>query len=104
LLIDSHAHLDSERYAEDREAMLRRAFEAGVGTVLSIGIGEQAAGMSGALEICMEYNVRTAEGEIVSRGGSAKALRERRGLSAHDAGNRRRDPRPDLTGFWQSPR
>jgi hypothetical protein len=25
VLIDSHAHLDSSRYAEDREAMLRRA-------------------------------------------------------------------------------
>lgn len=72
MLIDSHAHLDSERYAEDREAMLRRAFNAGVGTVLSIGIGEQAAGMSGALEICMEYNVRTAEGEISAGAGLPK--------------------------------
>ena len=40
LLIDSHAHLDSPRYADDREAMLIRAWEAGVGAVLSIGIGE----------------------------------------------------------------
>jgi TatD DNase family protein len=63
LLIDSHAHLDSERYAEDREAMLRRAWDAGVGTVLSIGIGEQAAGMSRALEICRQFNRRTPEGE-----------------------------------------
>jgi len=45
LLIDSHAHLDSERYTHDRETMLGRAWEAGVGTVLAIGIGEQAAGM-----------------------------------------------------------
>ena len=56
MLIDSHAHLDSERYADDREAMLRRAWEAGVGTVLSIGIGEQAAGMDGALAICRQFN------------------------------------------------
>jgi TatD DNase family protein len=56
LLIDSHAHLDSERYADDREAMLRRAWEAGVGMVLSIGIGEQAAGMDRALEICRQFN------------------------------------------------
>jgi TatD DNase family protein len=56
MLIDSHAHLDSERYAEDRAAMLRRAFEAGVGTVLAIGIGEQAAGMDGALRVCREFN------------------------------------------------
>jgi TatD DNase family protein len=56
MLIDSHAHLDSERYAEDRAAMLGRAWEAGVGTVLAIGIGEQAAGMGGALEICRQFN------------------------------------------------
>jgi len=72
LLTDSHAHLDSERYADDREAMLRRAFGAGVGTVLSIGIGEQAAGMSRALEICREFNGKTAEGEIVAGAGLPK--------------------------------
>jgi TatD DNase family protein len=69
LLIDSHAHLDNERYADDREAVLRRAFEAGVGTVLSIGIGEQAAGMSQALEICHQYNGRNQDGEIVAGAG-----------------------------------
>jgi TatD DNase family protein len=56
MLIDSHAHLDSERYADDRAAMLGRAFEAGVGAVLAIGIGEQAAGMDGALGVCREFN------------------------------------------------
>ena len=56
MLIDSHAHLDSERYAEDRAAMLARAWEAGVGTVLSIGIGEQAAGMHRALDVCRQFN------------------------------------------------
>ena len=44
MLIDSHAHLDSQRYADDRAAMLARACEAGVGAVLAIGIGEQAGG------------------------------------------------------------
>jgi TatD DNase family protein len=62
LLIDSHAHLDSPRYADDREAMLRRAYEAGVGTVLAIGIGEQAAGMDGALAVCREFNGRIDSG------------------------------------------
>jgi TatD DNase family protein len=56
LLIDSHAHLDSERYSGDREALLRRAWQAGVGAVLAIGIGEQAAGMDRALEICRQFN------------------------------------------------
>jgi TatD DNase family protein len=56
VLIDSHAHLDSERYSEDREAMLHRAWEAGVGTILSIGIGERAADMHRAFELCREFN------------------------------------------------
>jgi TatD DNase family protein len=67
MLIDSHAHLDSERYADDREAMLRRAWEAGVGTVLAIGIGEQAAGMDGALAICREFNGRSDSGAGLPR-------------------------------------
>jgi TatD DNase family protein len=56
LLIDSHAHLDSPRYADDREAMLRRAWEVGVGAVLAIGIGEEPAQMHHALEICRQFN------------------------------------------------
>ena len=56
MLIDSHAHLDSERYAEDREAMLRRAWQAGVGAVLAIGIGEGPAQMHQALEMCRQFN------------------------------------------------
>ena len=56
MLIDSHAHLDSERYADDRAAMLGRAFEAGVGAVLAIGIGEGPAEMQQALDICRQFN------------------------------------------------
>ncbi|HSZ16045.1 MAG TPA: TatD family hydrolase [Terracidiphilus sp.] len=56
MLIDSHAHLDSERYAEDRPAMLARAAQAGVGAVLSIGIGEGPAEMHQAFDLCRKYN------------------------------------------------
>ena len=56
MLIDSHAHLDSTRYTDDREAMLHRASEAGVGAVLSIGIGEGPAEMRRALDICRQFN------------------------------------------------
>jgi len=56
LLIDSHAHLDSPRYDDDREQMLRRAAESGVGAVLAIGIGEGPAEMHLALDICREFN------------------------------------------------
>jgi TatD DNase family protein len=56
LLIDSHAHLDSERYAGDRAAMLGRAWEAGIGAVLAIGIGDGPAEMHQALDICRQFN------------------------------------------------
>jgi TatD DNase family protein len=56
LLIDSHAHLDSPRYADDRAAMLRRCTDAGVGAVLAIGIGEGPQEMHLALDIVREFN------------------------------------------------
>jgi TatD DNase family protein len=51
-LIDTHAHLDF--YTEtpsDRDEVLRRAYDAGVETILAIGIGEGPATMHQALEI-----------------------------------------------------
>jgi TatD DNase family protein len=67
LLIDSHAHLDSPRYADDREATLVRARDAGVGVVLSIGIGEGPAEMHQALDICREFNARRRAGANLPR-------------------------------------
>jgi TatD DNase family protein len=67
LLIDSHAHLDSPRYADDREAMLVRARQAGVGLVLSIGIGEGPAEMHQALDLCREFNARRQSGANLPR-------------------------------------
>ena len=55
MLIDSHAHLDSPRYDEDRDALLSRAWQAGVRTVLSIGIGDGPNTMHQALELSREY-------------------------------------------------
>jgi TatD DNase family protein len=51
-LIDSHAHLDfyNETPAE-RDEVLRRAYAAGVHTILAIGIGDGPATMQQALEI-----------------------------------------------------
>lgn len=62
MLIDSHAHLDSPRYSDDRAAMLARAAEAGIGAVLSIGIGEGPAEMHQALDLCREFNAQRAAG------------------------------------------
>ena len=54
-LIDTHAHLDTPRFDEDRAEVLRRAFAAGVGGILAIGIGEGPAEMHQALELCRQY-------------------------------------------------
>jgi TatD DNase family protein len=57
-MIDSHAHLDSPRYSDDRDALLVRAWEAGVRTILSIGIGEGPDTMHQALDLAREYASR----------------------------------------------
>jgi TatD DNase family protein len=53
-LTDSHAHLDF--YTEDRDVVLRRAYDAGVETILAIGIGEGPDTMHQALEIAKDTN------------------------------------------------
>jgi len=69
LLIDSHAHLDSPRYDEDREEMLRRAADAGIGAVLTIGIGEGPAEMQNALEICRQFNGKPGMPKLYASAG-----------------------------------
>jgi TatD DNase family protein len=69
LLIDSHAHLDSPRYAEDRAEMLRRAAEAGVGAVLAIGIGEGPAEMHQALDLCRQFNGQPGMPQLYASAG-----------------------------------
>jgi TatD DNase family protein len=39
MLVDSHAHLDDSRFDSDRDAMLQRAWDAGVRKILTIGNG-----------------------------------------------------------------
>jgi TatD DNase family protein len=56
-LIDTHAHLDFyTETATDRDEVLRRAYAAGVKTILAIGIGEGPATMHQALEIAGSVN------------------------------------------------
>ena len=42
-MIDSHCHLDSEYFGEDRDPVLARAREAGVGLFITIGVGRGLA-------------------------------------------------------------
>ena len=69
MLVDSHAHLDSDRYAEDREAMLLRAREAGVETVLAVGIGDGPATMHRALDLSRQYASNPNMPQIVVSAG-----------------------------------
>ena len=69
MLIDSHAHLDSPRYAEDREALLDRAWAAGVRTILSIGIGEGPDTMHQALDLSRQYKDRPETPKIFASAG-----------------------------------
>lgn len=55
MLIDSHAHLDSQRYSDDLEPVLRRAAEAGVAGVLAIGIGEGPSEMHQARDVVRRF-------------------------------------------------
>jgi TatD DNase family protein len=54
-LIDSHAHLDFPQFDADREEMLGRARQAGVGTILSIGIGEGPHQLRAALPFAEKH-------------------------------------------------
>ena len=68
-MIDSHAHLDSPRYDEDRAALIERAWEAGVRGILSIGIGDGPADMHRALEISRAFAGRPNTPKIWATAG-----------------------------------
>ena len=68
-MIDSHAHLDSERYDADRDAMLQRAYAAGVRGILSIGIGDGPSTMHRALNLARAYAAREDVPKIYATAG-----------------------------------
>ncbi len=41
MLIDTHAHLDSRKFDDDREQVIQRAREAGIGTIVNIGFNRE---------------------------------------------------------------
>ena len=54
-LVDSHAHLDFAALQEDLDDVLSRAREAGVKTILSIGIGDGPATMDRARDLAVRH-------------------------------------------------
>jgi TatD DNase family protein len=67
VLVDSHAHLDSPRYDADRDELLQRAWQQGVRTVLSIGIGDGPDTMQQALELSKRYAGRPGKPRCIPR-------------------------------------
>jgi TatD DNase family protein len=69
VLVDSHLHLDSPRYDADRDELLQRAWDQGVRTVLSIGIGDGPATMQQALELSRSYAGKPGIPRILATAG-----------------------------------
>jgi TatD DNase family protein len=56
MLVDSHAHLEMEAFDADRDAVLTRARDAGVGFILAIGNAHPESGsMDKALALCRRH-------------------------------------------------
>jgi TatD DNase family protein len=92
-LIDTHAHLDFyNETPTDRDEVLRRAYAAGVHTILAIGIGEGPATMHQALEIAISTTgaglpVIYASGGIHPQeavGATPEALDKLAALASHE--------------------
>jgi len=54
-LTDSHTHLDSKEFDEDREACISRALEAGVSRILTVGAGRGLDSAYKAIELSERY-------------------------------------------------
>lgn len=56
MFVDSHAHLEGERFDADREQVLSRAKEAGVKTIVAIGSGTGPGSLDCAIQLAEKYD------------------------------------------------
>jgi TatD DNase family protein len=56
MFVDSHAHLDGERFDSDREQVIARALEAGVQTIVVIGNGDGPADVDCGIRLAEKYD------------------------------------------------
>ncbi len=56
MLLDSHAHLDGPQFKEDREAMIQRAWDAGIRALLAIGNGDGPDEMGDAIPFAERFD------------------------------------------------
>jgi TatD DNase family protein len=55
MFVDSHAHLDGSRYDTDRDAVLKRARDAGIVNILAVGSGDGPGTLDCALKMAGQY-------------------------------------------------
>lgn len=60
LFIDTHAHLDDPRFEPDRDSVIRRAREAGVKTMISVGCWNRETGFAPLVELLKKYDFLSA--------------------------------------------
>jgi TatD DNase family protein len=56
MFVDSHAHLEGERFNPDRDQVLARARESGVETILAIGIGTGPGSLDCAIQLAAQHD------------------------------------------------
>src|SRR5579863_606792 len=56
MFVDSHAHLDGERFDSDREVVIFRAREAGVQSIVAIGNGDGPADVDCGIRLAEKYD------------------------------------------------
>ena len=71
-LVDTHAHLQQHPFDVDRDDVIRRATEAGVETIVAIGIDADTS--EAVVELAAQY-----AGRLCDRGHSAQRLCRRKG-------------------------
>src|ERR1700716_507048 len=57
MFVDSHAHLDGERFDSDREEAIARARRAGVATIVAIGNGDGPAHVDCGIRLAEKFEV-----------------------------------------------
>jgi TatD DNase family protein len=55
-LIDSHCHLDAEQFNEDRDAVIERAFAAGIEHIMAIGTGDGPPDLEAGIRLADRYS------------------------------------------------
>src|SRR5260370_35405442 len=56
MFIDSHSHLDGPRFDSDRDEVIARAREAGIGNIVAIGTGDGPGTLGCAVKIADQYD------------------------------------------------